>query len=327
MSHLHKKRIGVLRGGISPEYDVSLKTGGETLKNLSGDKYAVSDILITKDGIWHLNGVPTTAAALRDKVDVVFNALHGVYGEDGKVQRIFEELSVPYTGSGPVASAIGMNKALAKKNFKVGDEIKTPLHRVVSKKNAADNIAAEIWRSFPQPSIVKPLSGGSSIGISVARTFPELASGINKVLDSGDSAMVEEYINGREVFCGVVSDFRGEQTYVLPLLEVVGSEKMDFLDYDKKTGKESVYTAFPAQVSKEEKNLITEAVTKIYQNLSLKHYAGFDFIISKRGVYLLEVNTLPGLTETSFFPKALSSVGIPLPQFLDHVVNLAVQGK
>ncbi len=325
-SYLHKTKVGVVRGGISPEYEVSLKTGAVALKNLS-DKYATYDILLTKDGLWHINGVPTTPDKLRGKVDVVFNALHGAYGEDGKIQRTLEELFIPYTGSGPVASAIGMNKALAKKKFRVGDEIKTPLYRVVTKKDDVNKAALEIWRSFPQPSIVKPLSGGSSIGVSVARTVSELVEAINKVLDLGDDAIVEEYINGREVFCGAISDFRGEKIYTLPMVEIMGSEKMDFLDYGKKSGKENIDIASPAQLGKKEKELIAEAVKNIYQNLSLKHYAGFDLIVSKRGIYLLEVNTLPGLTESSFLPKALSAVGADLPQFLDHVITLAVRGK
>ena len=325
-NHLHKIKVGVVRGGVSPEYDVSLKTGAAALKNLP-DKYVLSDILLTKDGVWHINGVPTSPDKLRGKVDVIFNALHGEYGEDGKVQRTLEELSIPYTGSGPVASAIGMNKALAKKSFRVGDEIKTPLYRIVTKKDDVEKVAMEIWRSFPQPSIVKPLSGGSSIGISLARTISELTEGINKVLDFGDDVIVEEYINGREVFCGAIGDFRGEKIYTLPMVEIIGSEKMDFLDYDKKRGKKNIDIASPAQIGKKEKDLIAETVKNIYRDMSLKHYAGFDFIISKRGIYLLEVNTLPGLTETSFLPKALSSVGADLPQFLDHVITLAIRGE
>lgn len=324
--HIHKIKVGVVRGGVSLEYDVSLKTGGEVLKNLP-DKYIPYDILITKDGVWHINGVPTSMDRLRDKVDVVFNALHGAYGEDGKIQREFEEASVPYTGSGPVASAIGMNKALTKKSFRVGDEIKTPLYKIVKKNDNLDKAVMEVWRSFPQPSIIKPLSGGSSIGISVGKTFPGIADGINKVFDSGDDAIIEEYINGREVFCGAISNFRGEKIYVLPPLEIIGSEKMDFLDYGKKSGAESINIASPAQLDKSEKEAISEAVKRIYQNLSLRDYVGFDFIISKRGIYLLEINTLPGLTNTSLLPKALDSVGVGLPQFLDHVITLAVQRK
>lgn len=353
-NNTHKIRVGIARGGISSEYEVSLKTGAAVLKNLP-DKYIPYDILITKDGVWHINGVPTNIDKLRDKVDVVFNALHGAYGEDGKVQRKFEELSIPYTGSGPVASAIGMNKALAKKSFRVGDEInpvrespifssknlpeyreqlhvlsngiKTPLYKTVRKNDDLNKAVTEIWRSFPQPSIIKPLSGGSSIGVSVARTFPGITEGINKVFDSGDDAIIEEYINGREVFCGAVSDFRGEKVYVLPPVEIIGSEKMDFLDYGKKSGSENIDIASPSQLSKKEKETISEAVKRIYQNLSLRDYAGFDFIVSKRGIYLLEVNTLPGLTDASFLPKALDSVGAKLPQFLDHVITLAVQRK
>lgn len=325
-SNAHKIRVGVARGGISPEYEVSLKTGAVVLKNLS-DKYTPYDILITKDGVWHINGVPTSVHKLRDEVDVIFNALHGAYGEDGKVQRMLEELSIPYTGSGPVASAIGMNKVLAKKSFRVGDEIKTPLYRTITKKDNVEKAAMEIWRSFPQPSIVKPLSGGSSIGISIGKTFSGIAEGINKVFDSGDDAIIEEYINGREVFCGAISDFRGENIYVLPPVEIIGSEKIDFLDYGKKSGAEKINVATPSQLSKKEKEAISEAVKRIYRNLSLKHYASFDFIVSKRGIYLLELNTLPGLTEQSLLTKAISSVGADLPQFLDHVITLAVQRK
>lgn len=325
-SNVHKIRVGVARGGISPEYDVSLKTGAAVLKNLP-DKYIPYDILITKDGVWHINGIPTSIDKLRGKIDVLFNALHGAYGEDGKIQRELEEVSIPYTGSGLVASAIGMNKALAKKSFKVGDEIKTPLYKTVRKNDDLNKAVTEIWRSFPQPSIIKPLSGGSSIGVSMGRTFPGIAEGINKVFDSGDDAIIEEYINGREVFCGAVSDFRGEKVYVLPPAEIIGSEKMDFLDYDKKNGAESINISSPSQLGKKEKEAISEAVKRIYQNLSLRDYAGFDFIVSKRGIYLLEVNTLPGLTGASLLPKALDSVGAELPQFLDHVITLAVRRK
>src|SRR3989344_7062342 len=169
---MYKVHVGVLRGGPSSEYEVSLKTGGQVLKHLP-DKYHSHDILITKDGLWHMAGVPRDPESILKHLDVVFNALHGEYGEDGKVQSILESHNKCYTGSRSLPSAMAMNKELTKKWFKK-EGIKTPLSTVVERGEDIKKRAVHLFKTFPQPSIIKPISHGSSFGISVAHTIPEI---------------------------------------------------------------------------------------------------------------------------------------------------------
>ena len=179
---MSKIRVGVLRGGPSDEYNVSLKTGGNVLRNLP-EKYIAQDILITKDGVWHVGGVPHTPEQALKKIDVIFNALHGSFGEDGKVQKILDDYGVPYTGSKSFSSLLSMNKFLAKDIFKK-NEIKTPYHVVIEAEEGdrIDDIALKLFREFPMPAIVKPLSSGSSVGVSVASDFESLKDSISLAL-------------------------------------------------------------------------------------------------------------------------------------------------
>jgi len=182
MSHV---RVAVLRGGPSGEYDVSLKTGGEVLRHLP-EKYRGVDVFISRDGEWHMHGVPRPAADIVRHVDVVFNALHGTYGEDGKVQRILEDLRVPYTGSRPLPSAMAMNKEMAKREvWKHG--VKTPIYSTVFVGDDIVKRAAALFRTIPQPSVVKPVGSGSSLGVTIARSFEELLQGIYKALEISDT--------------------------------------------------------------------------------------------------------------------------------------------
>lgn len=168
-----KIRVAVLRGGPSSEYEVSLKTGASVLKHLPSH-YEALDVFIDKKGVWHIKGIPVTPITIHRRADVVFNALHGEYGEDGTVQRILETLHIPFTGSGSLASAIGMNKALAKEYF-IKHNIKTPLFKVVDKKDYIPlETALDIHKTFPQPCVIKPVNGGSSVATSIAKTVKEI---------------------------------------------------------------------------------------------------------------------------------------------------------
>jgi len=173
---MSKVTVGVLRGGPSNEYEVSLKTGGAVLKNLPRH-YKGIDILIDKEGKWHAGGLPTTLGRISRKVDVVFNALHGYYGEDGKVQKVFEQFGVPYTGSDVMASVIGMNKLFTKKHFKKSG-LTIPAHRIIKETDDIEKQIHSVFRELPQPSVIKPVSGGSSVGIYIAHNFNELLDAI-----------------------------------------------------------------------------------------------------------------------------------------------------
>ena len=317
-----KTRVAVLRGGLSGEYDVSLRTGREVLKNLP-EIYQPQDVLISRDGEWYLQGVHRSPADILSHTDVVFNALHGTYGEDGKVQRLLDVFNVPYTGSGSVPSAIAMNKVLTKQSI-ASNRVKMPIHDVISGGGEVRQKVFEIFHRLPLPAIVKPVDSGSSLGVTLVNSFDELMRGVYRALSVSSGAIVEEFISGREATCGVIDDFRGKSVYSLLPVEI-RPHGSGIFDYNAKYGGASKEIC-PGSFSREESQAIQEAAATVHSALGLRHYSRSDFIVNpKRGVYFLEVNTLPGLTEQSLFPKSLSAVGSNLREFLDHVLNLAVQ--
>ncbi len=319
--------VGVLRGGPSSEYDVSLKTGAAVLKNLSRD-YKGIDILVDKRGLWHANGLPFPPEKLSHRVDVIFNALHGYYGEDGKVQKMLEHFSVPYTGSNAFSSAIGINKALAKKYF-ARSGLMTSAHTRIRAAEYAPEKVRRVFREIPLPWIIKPVGGGSSVGISIARTFKELSECIERAFQYDSTILVEEYIDGREATCGVIDDFRGVAHYALPPIEIIPPNKRDkqaFFDYTAKYGG-ATREICPSNFSKTRKEEIMRMAIAAHRAIGARHYSRSDFIVSPRGIYILEINTLPGLTEESLLPKACTAVGCSFSDFLNHLLSLALDGK
>lgn len=322
-----KIKVGVIRGGPSSEYDVSLKTGASVLKNLPEEKYDARDIFISKDGEWHLRGAPIEPSKAIQQFDVIFNALHGEYGEDGTVQRLLDTFSVLYTGSESFSSAMAMNKLLTKQKLEQ-EGIKTAKHIVLNLSDIEDigRIAFDIFRSFSQPSVIKPVVGGSSVGVSIARSYDDLVFGIGKAFECSPRIMIEEYIKGREATCGVVEGFRGEDLHSLFPIEIIPQSNNNFFDYNAKYNGNTLEIC-PADFSHEEKNELQEIAKSVHEILGLRHYSRSDFIVSPRGIYFLEVNTLPGLTEESLVPKALVAAGSSLPEFLDHIVELALDNN
>ena len=333
-------KVGVIRGGISDEYEVSLATGANILLHLRTDpmnamKYKIYDILIDKEGVWHLNGLPISLEKLSRTVDVIVNALHGEFGEDGKVQQMLEQWNIPYTGSGILASAVGYNKVLAKEEFKkLG--IKTPSHFVIppyqpdfdgERNSYAQRKAVEVFRKLSPPWIVKPLSGGSSLGIHVCKTLPELIKVFENPEILNVSTIAEELITGREATVGVIEDFRGQDLYALPAIEIRPPKEKTFFDYDSKySGKAEEIC--PGNFSNNEREELHRLAKLIHSGLNLSHSSRSDFIITpNRGIYVLEVNTLPGMTDESLVPKSLAAVGVNMPEFIDHLIGLALAKK
>lgn len=343
MSHI---RVGVLRGGPSNEYDVSLQTGAEILRHLQSDKqhiYHTSDIFVDKNGMWHLHGRPRSVADIVPQFDVIVNAMHGGYGEDGRVQRELERHNIPFTGSKSFESAVGMNKDLTKKIYKQHG-IKTPYYMVVaepkpgSPHQTVHSLTKSIFSKFPLPVVVKPVASGSSVGVRLATSFTELESALIDVFKISNTAIVEEYIKGTEASVGVVESFRDQDIYSLPPIEIQP------YFYDRVAGVKSVrpginlgrvvksplfdYESNPGNFSEKDKRELEELARKAHQILNLRHYSRSDFIIHPgRGIYILETNSLPGLTSESLMPKALTAVGVPLADFLDHIIQLALRQK
>lgn len=317
-------RVGVLRGGPSSEYEVSLKSGAAVLKNLKEDEYHSQDIFITKDGIWHYGGVPSKPEHIFKKVDVIFNALHGEYGEDGKVQHLLEIHKVPYTGSDAFSSALGMNKVLSKKVF-LQHGIKTPIYKVFKKNDVSDEVISHLFKTFPIPAVVKPVQAGSSVGVTVARTLRELVQAFDLAFSIGDAVLVEEYISGREATCGVVEHWRNEPLHALIPIEI-RPKASPYFDYNSKYVDGGYEYACPGNFTEDEKRNLEQLAKQAHKVLGLRHYSRSDFILHpRRGIYILEVNTLPGLTETSLVPKSVQAGGSNLPHFLDHLIKLALK--
>jgi D-alanine-D-alanine ligase len=319
---MSKIRVGVLRGGPSSEYDVSLKTGKTVLNALSPEKYDPIDIFIDKDGEWHIGGYPLTPDRAVQHIDVIFNAMHGEYGEDGEVQRILENLSVPYTGSRAMASAVAMHKAHAKDAF-ARHGLQMAPHILFDTNTQDEDDIVEIFRTFPQPSVVKPMMSGSSVGVSMVNRFDELADAIARAAEYSPIVLIESFIDGKEATCGVIEDFRGEDLYALPVVEIIPPEDSAFFDYDAKYGGETEERV-PGRFSGDETAQIQDIARRAHEAVGALHYSRTDCIVSPRGIFVLEINTLPGLTEASLFPKSLDAIGVPFAHFLDHVISLSL---
>jgi len=315
-------RVGVLRGGPSLEHEVSLKTGETVLRNLPA-KYSAKDIFISKAGEWHLDGKLAHHDRIFRQIDVVFNALHGEYGEDGKVQQLLEAFGVPYTGSGVMASALGMNKILARQAFKSAG-LKVPFgFELVLEKELAET-AKDIFKKMPPPWVIKYPSGGSSVGVSIARNFDDLEGALEKVSSFSSKILVEEYIRGREATCGVIDEFRNQKHYALPIVEIIPPAQSGFFSYDAKYGGQTRELC-PSNFDMSTKRAIETMAVTAHNATGGRHYSRSDFIVSKKGIYLLEINTLPGLTAESLLPKALNAVGSSHKELLEHLITLALK--
>jgi len=324
----YRTRVGVLRGGPSNEYEVSLSTGAAVLDALRMNhehKYEVRDVFIDKDGQWHLDGITTKPEKAIHSVDMIFNSLHGTYGEDGQIQLFLEHHGKPFTGSGSLASSVGMNKTLAKKVFK-DHEMKTPRHREYSSArivDESDSIVKDLFNSFLMPAVVKPTASGSSVGVTLVKYYDGLSNALIEAAKHDDSVLIEEYIPGIEATCAVVEGFRGQSLYALPPIEIRTNN--DFFDYEAKYKGKS-QEIVPATFSDKIKHAIENLSKRIHRALGLRHYSRSDFIIHpRRGIYVLEVNTLPGLTEESLLPKALRAVGSNTHEFIDHVIGMSLR--
>lgn len=322
---MKKTKVAVLRGGPSGEHEISLKTGKSVIENLP-HKYVPIDVYIDKVGVWHIEGIPVKPEKVFADVDVVFNAMHGAYGEDGKVQQLLEHFKIPFTGSGALASAVGMNKALSKEIFKQYG-IKTPLHETIKLGEEIHDFSERLFKSFPMPVVIKPNNGGSSIGVSIASTISGIEKAITESFKHSDTVLIEEFIKGREATCGVIDKMRGKDTYALLPIEIKKPKEAEFFDFDSKYNGRSEEIC-PGNFSVKEKAEIQKMAEEAHKALGLKHYSRSDFIVTpKRGIYILEVNTLPGLTSESLLPKSLRALGISFPDFLDHLLTLALDNK
>ncbi|MEK7286492.1 MAG: D-alanine--D-alanine ligase [Nitrospirota bacterium] len=296
-----EKKIGVLMGGTSTEREISLKTGVAVAASLTQSGYVVCPIDVTSD----------IASTLRqEKIEVAFIALHGKGGEDGTLQGLLEMMQIPYTGSGVLASALGMNKAASRAIF-ISKGIATPPSQLLTKTQQASFQDAP--SPFGYPVVVKPVSEGSSVGVSIVNAPSEMAAALNIAFDFGPTVLVEKYIAGREVHVGVLN---GEALGVIEILPKTG-----FYDYTAKYAKGMSDHVCPANLPPSIYQEMLSWGLRAHQALGCSGYSRADFILEGESKpYLLEVNTLPGMTETSLIPEMAAAVGISFDQLVEKIL-------
>lgn len=307
-----KTRVIVLMGGKSPEHEVSLISGREVVGHLNPKKYEVFPVVISKDGQkWQLKNIEEF---LMMKADVVFIAMHGQFGEDGTIQGLLELTGVPYTGAGVLASALGMDKPIFRNLIKNND-IKTPDFLVLN-----NNRIDEIWKRFSLPVVVKPASLGSSVGVSIVHSKSELKEAVDNAFKFDKRIMVEEFISGIEISCGVLGN---ENPVALPVIEII--PKTEFFDYEAKYVSGKCEEVVPARISDQLTKKVQEIAVKVFKAIGCRGFGRVDMIINNGEPYVLEINTIPGLTPNSLLPKEAAQAKISYPDLLDLLIKLALE--
>lgn len=310
---MDKIKVALIDGGDSTEREVSFKTSNEMYKNLDKNKYDVQIITIPNDNTndWVMD-------LIKSKSDIVLSALHGGSGEDGTVQGLLECLNIPYVGTKVLGSALSMDKHLSKQimqlyNIPVAQDVFIKCNEEF--KNYEDDI-----NKLGYPLVVKPNKGGSSIGITIVNTKQELIKAIDLVKQLKDDILIEKYIQGREVTCGLVENKTDIE--VLTVLDI--SANSTFYDYKSKYEDDSTKIVF-STLPKFLQDMIQEIAKKVFIILKCKGYARVDMIVHQEQIVVLEINTLPGMTSHSLIPKAIEAKGLSYSQFLDTLINFELK--
>jgi len=320
---MSRTSVGVLRGGTSNEYNLSLKTGAAMLQALPEERYETRDIFIDKSGMWHLRGMPVDSSRALSQVDVVLNGLHGGVGEDGTVQRLLARSGVGFSGSRAQGSWLSLNKVRARSVLeRAGARMPCGIAFNLENRLNTAEMAQAVFAQFGPPYVVKPVSEGASYGILIAMTIVELPDAIADVLDEFGDALIEEYIRGDEFSVGVIENFRGQELYVLPPARVVLPKGAQFFHHDAHLEALAQYEV-PSHFSQAEKQAIENLAKIAHRALGLSHFSRADIILTRRGPYLLEINALPGLYPGASLLPMLESIGSSPREYLEHAIDLA----
>ena len=332
---MKKIKLGVIYGGLSTEHEVSINSAKSVIDNLDKDKYDIYKIYIDKKGEWYKedNKIDNVFDYLRS-LDVVFPVLHGLYGEDGTIQGLFELLGVPYVGCRVLASSLGMDKVYAKMIFdKVGIEnakyiyIKKVRDKYIyidnkfnEKELSLQDIALLVETELSLPVFIKPSRSGSSVGINKAHNIEELKNAIVEAGKYDNKILIEEGIVGKEVECAVL----GNEDVISSCVGEIKSAD-EFYSYDAKYNNENSKTLIPAEISEENSKEIQKLAIKAFKAISGRGLSRVDFFIEDKTqkIYINEINTLPGFTSISMYPKLFEAVGISYEKLLDNLIELA----
>ncbi|NLD11181.1 MAG: D-alanine--D-alanine ligase [Clostridiales bacterium] len=329
-------RIGIFFGGKSNEYEISLLSASAAMRAIDKNKHQVVSIGITRQGDWKLyegdidniendswekTAKDISIGDIRDMMDFAFPVLHGPYGEDGKIQGVFETLDIPYAGCGVLSSALCMDKASAKEVF-VANRVPTGDYVLIFADEVAADVAKAAGRaddSLPYPMFVKPANMGSSVGISKVRNIEQLQDALKVAARYDRRIIVEEGIDCREVEVGIMGN--GD-----PQVSGVGEikAKNDFYDYEAKYSDDAgTEIVIPAQLPEAITGRIRKVARDAYKALDCEGFARIDFLVEKETgkVYVSEINTIPGFTRYSMFPSLWQERGVSFSETIERIIG------
>ena len=355
---MKKLSVCILFGGVSPEHEVSLRSAESLLNNIDQEKYNIFPVGITKDGDWILYGgrdyslLPSGAwksfpgnrraaispvrgqgllsfegdCVVRERIDVVFPVLHGENGEDGAMQGLLKLAGIPYVGPHVAASAVAMDKTLTKL---VADQARVTqaawqLVRSAELGSRMEAVLSSLEEKFAYPMFVKPAGTGSSVGVSKAGDRDALRKALSDAAEFDEKILVEEFIRGREIEVAVMGNDN-------PVASVCGEidSGADFYDYDAKYVTDTSVAYIPARISEDVAEQVREAAVQVYKAIGCQGLSRVDFFVTYEDdrVVFNEINTLPGFTSISMYPKLFAASGIPYSQLIDQLLQLALEAK
>ena len=302
--NLKGAKIAVAMGGPGSEHDVSMASGKAVLKALTDAGYNAVELIVTDHAILVL-----------EDVDVVFNTIHGTFGEDGDLQKLLDDQGVSYTGAGAISSELAFDKILSKKKF-IAAGVPTPASEMV---DCADGL---IMPNMALPYVVKPPREGSSVGVHICRTFDEAKTAMEDAMKFSNDVLIEQLIEGKELTVGVLD---GE---VLPVVHI--APRSGFYDMSNKypwmTGDGGTDYYCPAELSPEVTKLVQDAALAAHQSLGIEVYSRVDILLGENGdPYVLEANTIPGMTESSLLPKSAKAAGYEFAELCMKIIDLSMK--
>ncbi len=308
---MKKINLALLSGGISSEREVSLNSGDQVFDALDKEKYNI----IRYDPKTDLSRLVSEAP----QIDAALIILHGPYGEDGTIQGLLELLDIPYQGSGVMGSSVAMNKLATKQMYELAG-LPTPPYMVLKRGDRVD--VADWEERFGLPLVVKPLEAGSSVGMTIVKSTSEIEIAAEKAFEHGGVILVENFVDGIEITAGVI----GNQTLeALPIIEIVPGDAYEFFDYEAKYTPGATREICPARISDVMTEKAQTYAKMAHRSLFCEGYSRTDMIMQADEIYILETNTIPGMTATSLLPQAAVAAGISFSELLDRLIDLGME--
>ena len=308
---MSKIRLALIAGGVSGERQVSLDGATAVEAALDREKYDV----VRYDPATDLADIAADAA----RIDVAFILLHGIHGEDGTVQGFLDLLDIPYQGAGVLGSALAMDKNLAKVLYSLHG-LPVAAWEMAARDHVAD--PQPLLDTLALPMVVKPVRQGSSLGMSIVRRSEQLPDALALAFEHDSQVMVEEFIEGREITVGVLGN---DDLQALPLIEIIPDKRFDFFDYEAKYKPGATREVCPAEVNNDIKERAWKYAQTAHRALQLRGYSRTDMMVRGEDIFILETNTIPGMTTTSLLPQAAAAAGLDFSALLDRLITLAME--